>query len=286
MKFDKETLIALIVCVVILIAWPFVAKLFNKSDVKSESVEVVQQEAPAAAPTETKTAVEPAKVPAAPVKTIKLANADLALEINPDSAAIVKVTYLNHFYANGKSKVETVYGDRGEFQLLANGWSLVGEPMVKNDGLTCSITRSINAPQGILKIVQTFSLKEKGYEVNCSYLVSAPGAKNEVVLTDLVVYGPEIAPWHTVSGDKKRAVSHRMDYRTNYGENDDISSSEDDEDFYFARPPAVFWAAVSNKYFCSVFKQLDNRRGFQIWQDRRFITKDEPIIAVGAVLPR
>lgn len=285
MKFDKETLIALIVCVVILIAWPFVAKLFNKSDVKSESVEVVQQEAPAAAPTETKTAVEPAKVPAAPVKTIKLANADLALEINPDSAAIVKVTYLNHFYANGKSKVETVYGDRGEFQLLANGWSLVGEPMVKNDGLTCSITRSINAPQGILKIVQTFSLKEKGYEVNCSYLVSAPGAKNEVVLTDLVVYGPEIAPWHTVSGDKKRAVSHRMDYRTNYGENDDISSSEDDEDFYFARPPAVFWAAVSNKYFCSVFKQLDNRRGFQIWQDRRFITKDEPIIAVGAVLP-
>ncbi|MBE6391833.1 MAG: membrane protein insertase YidC [Lentisphaerae bacterium] len=286
MKFDKETLIALIVCVVILIAWPFVARLFNKSDAKSGSVETVRQEAPAAVPTET--AVESAKAPAAaatPVKTIRLANADLALEINPDSAAIVKVTYLNHYYANGKSKVETVYGDRGEFQLLANNWSLNGEPVVKTDGLSCTITRAINAPQGVLKIVQTFSLKEKGCEVNCSYLVSVPGAKNEVVLTDLVVYGPEIAPWHTVSGDKKRAVSHRMDYRTNYGENDDISSSEDDEDFYFARPPAVLWAAVSNKYFCSVFKQLDNRHGFQIWQDRRFITKDEPIIAVGAVLP-
>lgn len=289
MKFDKETLIALIVCVVILIAWPFVGKLFNKEEAKSDAkVETVQPDTVAVSKSEAVTEPEvkkPVAPPVAPVKMLTLANADLALEINPLSAAVVKVTYLNHYYAKGDRKVVTAYGDRGEFQLLANGWGLIGEPVVKQDKLSCTITRAISSPQGVLSVSQTFSLKENGYEVNCSYLISAPGAKSEVVLTDLVVHGPEIAPWHTVSGDKKRAISHRLDYRTDYGENDDIDGNDDDEDFFFARPPAVLWAAVSNKYFCSVFKQLDNRRGFQIWQDRRFIAKDEPIIAVGAVLP-
>ena len=288
MKFDKETLIALAVCVVILIAWPFAAKFFNKADAASENTETVQPEtAPAvkAEAAQTPEIQKPAPAPAAPVKMIKLANADLELSINPQFAAIFEVTYLNHFYAKGDRKVSTRYGDRGLFQLLANSWALVGEPVVKLDKLSCAVTRNIKTPQGVLAVTQIFSLKEKGYEVDCKYQISAPEAKNEVVLTDLVIYGPEIAPWHTVSGDKRRAISHRLDYRTNYGENDDISGDEDDEDFFFARPPAVLWAAVSNKYFCSVFKQVENRFGFQIWQDRRFITEKEPIIAVGAVLP-
>lgn len=287
MKFDKETLIALIVCAAVLIAWPFAAKFFSSKDQKpAETVQVegtVEKTQPAAADKVEKT-VAKVEAPKKQLPTVQISNADLKLEISPLLASILKVTYLNHNSAKGDVPVETVYGDRGAFQLLAAQWALAAEPVVKLDKTSCSITRKINTPQGLLEVVQLFSLKEKGYEINCSYTISAPGAKNEVVLTDMVVYGAEIAPWHTVSGDKRRAISHRIDYRTNYGENDDISGDEDDEDFFFSRPPAVLWAAVSNKYFCSVFKQLDNRFGFQIWQDRRFITKNEPIIAVGAVL--
>ncbi len=286
MKFDKETLIALVVCVAILIAWPFAAKLFNKDngDKTQETAAPVENVATPAPAVEVKKAVEAAPAPVA-IPTVKLANADLTLKISPKYASIREVIYNNHYIADGDKNVAAVYGDRGAFQLLANGWALSGEPVVKQDKLSCTISRNIAAPQGMLLVTQTFSLEEKGFEVNCSYSISVPGAKNEVVLTDLVVYGPEIAPWHTVSGDKRRALAHRMDYRTNYGENDDISGDEDDEDFFFSRPPAVLWAAVSNKYFCSVFKQLENRHGFQIWQDRRFVTKEQPIIAVGAVLP-
>ena len=35
MKFDKETLIALIICVAVLIAWPFAAKFFSSKDQKA-----------------------------------------------------------------------------------------------------------------------------------------------------------------------------------------------------------------------------------------------------------
>ena len=286
MKFDKETLIALIICVAVLIAWPFAAKFFSSKDQKAVEAVQVEETVKKEQANEVK-AVEKTAAAQAPKKqlpTVQLANADLKLDISPLLASILKVTYLNHNAASGDTKVSTVYGDRGAFQLLSNQWTIVAEPVVKLDKLSCTITRKISSPQGLLEVVQTFSLKDKGYEVNCSYSISAPQAKNEVVLTDVVVYGAEIAPWHTVSGDKRRALSHRIDYRTNYGENDDISGDEDDEDFFFSRPPAVFWAAVSNKYFCSVFKQLDNRFGFQIWQDRRFITEKEPIIAVGAVL--
>ncbi len=285
MKFDKETLIALIICVAVLIAWPFAAKFFSSKDQKAPEAgieETVKKEQTNEVKAVEKAAVAPA--PKAKLPTVQLANADLKLEISPLLASIIKVTYLNHNAAKGDAKVATVYGDRGAFQLLSNQWTIVAEPVVKLDKLSCTITRKISSPQGLLDVVQTFSLKEKGYEINCSYNISAPQAKTEVVLTDVVIYGAEIAPWHTVSGDKQRALSHRIDYRTNYGENDDISADEDDEDFFFSRPPAVLWAAVSNKYFCSVFKQLDNRFGFQIWQDRRFITEKEPVIAVGAVL--
>ena len=290
MKFDKETVIAMVVCLVILIAWPFAAKFFSSDDKKAAEPaieETVQKEQPAAqvaakeaVPAETVKTAAPVKLP-----TVQISNADLKLEISPLLASILKVTYLNHKVAKNDENVVTAYGSRGAFQLLSGQWTLAAEPVVKVDKLSCSITRKINTPQGLIELVQTFSLKEKGYEVNCNYTISAPGAKKEIVLTDMVIYGAEIAPWHTVSGDKKRAVSHRIDYRTNYGENDDIDGNDDDEDFFFARPPAVLWAAVSNKYFCTVFKQLNNRHGFIIWQDRRFITKDEPVIAVGAVLP-
>ena len=291
MKFDKETLIALGVCVVVLIAWPFAAKFFSSDDkdaVKTETVQTAPAEIKAEEKAEAKAVEAKAEsTPAVEVKrnVVTFANADLSLDVCPELGAVVKVTYLNHSAAKVDAKVCTVYGDRGAFQLLANNWSLAAQPEVKIDDLNCTVIRKINTPQGVIEVKQLFSLKEKGYEVNCSYEFSAPGAAKEVVLTDVVVYGAEIAPWHTASGDKKRAISHRMDYRTNYGENDDISGNEDDEDFFFSRPPMVLWAAVSNKYFCTVFKQLDNRHGFLIWQDRRFITKDEPVIAVGAVLP-
>ena len=290
MKFDKETVIAMAVCLVILIAWPFAAKFFSSDDKKAAEPaieETVQKEQPAAqvaakeaVPAETVKTAAPVKLP-----TVQISNADLKLEISPLLASILKVTYLNHKVAKNDANVVTAYGERGAFQLLSGGWSLAADPVVKVDKLSCVISRKVNTPQGLIELVQTFSLKEKGYEVNCNYTISAPDAKKEVVLTDMVIYGAEIAPWHVVSGDKKRALSHRIDFRTNYGENDDITGNDDDEDFFFARPPDVLWAAVSNKYFCTVFKQLNNRHGFRIWQDRRFISKDEPIIAVGAVLP-
>ena len=289
MKFDKETVIAMVVCVVILIAWPFAAKFFSSDDKKAAEPagveENIKKEEAAAKVAAAPAEAPKAAAPAVKLPTVQISNADLKLEISPLLASILKVTYLNHKVAKSDENVVTVYGNRGAFQLLANQWTLAAEPVVKVDKLSCSITRKINTPQGLIDLVQTFSLKEKGYEVNCNYAISAPAAKKEIVLTDMVIYGAEIAPWHTVSGDKKRALSHRIDYRTNYGENDDIDGNDDDEDFFFARPPAVLWAAVSNKYFCTVFKQLNNRNGFLIWQDRRFITKDEPVIAVGAVLP-
>ena len=295
MKFDKETIIALVVCVVVLLAWPFAAKLFSDEKAPGATqTEVVKapEKAPVKAP-EKAPEKAPVKAPEKPVPTISISNENLALDISPDLAAVLKVTYLKHNTAKNGEKLVTKYQNtRGAFQLIGKNWQLIGEPIVvRNDAASCTITRKILTPQGEIVVAQKFSIKAKGYVVDCDYSFTAPGADKEIVLTDMIVYGAESAPWHLVSGDKKRAISHRIDYRTTYGENDDIASSEDDEDFFFVRPPEVHWAAVSNKYFCTVFKRDDVQKGgFIIWQHRRFIKnpqdgKDEPIIGVGAVLP-
>ena len=131
---------------------------------------------------------------------------------------------------NGEKLVTKYQNTRGAFQLIGKNWQLIGEPIVvRNDAASCTITRKILTPQGEIVIAQKFSLKANGYVVDCDYSFTAPGADKEIVLTDMIVYGAESAPWHLVSGDKKRAISHRIDYRTTYGENDDIASSEDDD---------------------------------------------------------
>ena len=43
MKFDKETLIALIVCVAVLIAWPFAAKFFSSNDQKAAETAGIEE---------------------------------------------------------------------------------------------------------------------------------------------------------------------------------------------------------------------------------------------------
>ncbi len=299
MKFDKETIIALVVCMVVIIAWPFASKLFSKDAVPAPRTEVAPVKAPeknAAAPAVEKAAEKGLPKEKAPevkaLPAVSISNGNLALDISPELASIIKVTYLKHNTAKDGEKLVTRYRDfLGAFQLIGKNWQLIGQPtVVKNDAASCTISRKILTSQGEIVVAQKFSLKPDSYVVDCDYSFTAPGADKEVVLTDMSVYGAEIAPWHMVSGDKKRAVSHRIDYRTTYGENDDIASSKDDEDFFFVRPPEVFWAAVSNKYFCTVFKRDDVRKGgFIIKQHRRFVKvdgdKEEPIIAVGALLP-
>ena len=106
MKFDKETLIALIICVAVLLVWPFAARFFSSKEQKAVEAVKVEETVKKEQPSEAKAAVTPA--PKVKLPTVQLANADLKLEISPLLASILKVTYLNHKTAKGDAEVATV----------------------------------------------------------------------------------------------------------------------------------------------------------------------------------
>ena len=288
MKFDKETVIGIVCCLLLVIAWPQITTWLGYApageDTAVESTvngtSAVQTPAPAALPAAAGTAVQKsAAVPAQTVKNIILANEDLKLTVSPAKGGIVETEFVK-FDDSSRDKHITIAqpGDKnGIFAVNVPGWTTASVSAEKLSGRSCRIRRIIASPLGVLEISQSITLPEKGYAINSEYTIRNTG-KNAVLLSNYEVEGAMISPWHIVSGDKKRTVSHRWDYFTVGKEHDDLKAGKD----FLNPPPKVEWAAVSNRYFCGVLKRVDG--SFTMKQVRTYPgnNEDEPAISAGA----
>lgn len=297
MKFDKETIIILTTCMVLMLAWPSISEYMGWTpprETPQEKVEPAPAAATPAVPQKAAVAIPQTAVPEiekkslpvnAPEKTLVIGNADLELLVSGNTGAVEQLTF-KKFLDNAKeSEIKMRAGDAAGalFRYFIPDVQVSSVPAgFTGNANSVSTTRTLSIAQGKFLLSQTLTLGEN-YTVNCRFTFLNPG-KTPVIVPPAVISGGAMGPWHLLSGDKVRAIAHRMDYLTAKGSFDDIDADEDSEDFFLNPAPKVRWAGVSNKYFCLLFKSAEP---FTLWQSRRFIDGDkkQPEIAAGARIP-
>ncbi len=294
MKFDKETVIILGTCVVILLAWPFISESMgwskpagDKNITATEKKPVPEVPAPAAAaPVKPAVPVIPEvpAVPSAPEKNYTLENDLLALQISGNTGKINRITFRK--YQNnaqdGDISIETLSPQGAIFNYIPGADIQQVKCSVHAGNADITIIRDFASVRGNFQLRQRIAL-DKNYLITSEYTFVNTG-KTPAVIPAAVVSGGAMGQWHQLTGDKIRAVAYRMDYLTADGNFKDVDGDDDDEDFYLSSPPEVRWAGVSNKYFCLLLK---SGKPFRLWQYRSFVngSKKAPLIAAGANLP-
>ncbi len=292
MKFDKETIIGLILCMVVMFAWPSISESLGWSTPAEVPAEesVQQTPAPAPAPVAAETKVEktaedsPAPAKAAIPSDGILSNGLIDLTISSENGGISQIRFPK--YKSNDLK-EDIILDSALFAFTVPNAKTLSIAPAENDNGSIKSIRTLEISGAKVKVEQIYSVSDN-YIISCRFnltnLSSTP-----VTLTNAVITGGSIAPWHITSGDKMRTMSHRMDFMSANGDIEDIDADEDDEDFYKYQNHQVQWASVSNKYFCSVLKCNAGNYMLYLANPRKQLTdskgKNYNIVTVGAALP-
>lgn len=306
MKLDKDILIGVFICALVLFGWDPLCRYMgwvsepqpaaaaqtaapakgsapaatsavdnNKPSVKKETTEAAVAD---------QNAVELKKLPA-----IEISNAKLVFSIDQNNGDVAKITLKD--YRNSKRDGNVVLDTRlrsngtlpGAFGVFSGKeqWKTAAVVKAEKNGDSVKLVRKIvskSFPQGLL-IEQNWKIGDKYAAV---YSVKFINNTKEYATVDAVVSGGDLAPWQYASGDKVRIPTHRLDYLTIDGDFNDIKADAKESKFFRDPAPQVDWAAVGNKYFCSI---IDSAEPFTLWQGRSYIKSGEdslPAIAVGA----
>lgn len=293
-KFDKETLFAFIICLVILFGWDplcrymgwyqpvpaaanaAVATTEGSTTADAESGNAAAAAENASAPEENispepggKPAIPPAEKPLEPLPRQILRNEKLALTLDPLAGFVESITLEQYLDASRTAPVtidQTSNASVGALGIrdLQNRWYPV--QVVKNqlDGNVYTLIRLMRTLDG-----RQFELEQQ-FELDGDYTTSVHYTfrnRSDVPLRfeRLVVNGGDVAPWMAVSGDKVRIPSHRMDFLTADGKFVDLKADVKDAKFFQNPPPQVVWAGAGNKYFVSL---LASDKPFMLYQER------------------
>ena len=305
MKLDKDILIGIFICAVVLFGWDPLcrymgwvsevppaaeqstapAKAAENTPAPKQTASVKKESAPAAI--EEKSAEALKKLPA-----ITVANDKLIFTIDQFSGDAAKITLKD--YKNSKRSGDVVLDTRlrnagtlpGAFGVFSSReeWKTVAVIKAEKNGDAVKLVRKITSksfPNGII-VEQNWKIGS-GYAAD--YNVKFINNTKEYATLDAIVSGGDLAPWQYASGDKVRISTHRLDYLTADGDFKDIKADAKENKFFRDPAPQVDWAAVGNKYFCSI---IDSNDPFTLWQARSYVKSGDdslPAITVGAKLP-
>lgn len=300
MKFDKDIILAIAICALILFGWEPFSRYMGwtskpEATVKTTETTVTTPQkttTPVAkvnktTKTET-TVVVPQQQKKYSLQTI--ANDDLKVLINPNNGDIQSVELLKYKNAD-RTGIVTINkaADRNGLLELINtkGAFKVISVKCKTQDKKCTLVRTILIDNKPVQLTQVWELAAKGYVINTS-ITFANLSQEAISFNNLVLTASNLGPWSIHSGDKVRIPSHRLDYLTSNGDYEDIAADKKDSKFFQTPAPMVDWAAASNKYFCFI---LDAKDPYALYQARYYVNdqkeKDEsrPVITIGANLP-
>ena len=304
MKFDKDIVMAVVICAVVLFGWePFCRSMgwmpaapakgsAQTAPQAAKTAPAVRASAPAAPAQKTKVSApgKPAAAPAAPVvklPPVEIRNGDMIYRISPVTGSIDAITLVKYKNANQTAPVvleRTSGSEQGALSLRgAAPWRLEKIVDARAAERKYTLTRLMSAPSGEQFVVtQTWELAETGYASKFRAVLSNPGTK-AISLPGVVLCGADLPPWQVVSGDKVRIPSHRMDFLTASGSYADIKADKKDSGFFVNPPPQVRWVSLGNKYFTAI---LESAAPFVLHQSRIFLNdgKPYPVISAGAAL--
>ena len=285
MKFDKETVIVLVVAAAILFGWMYFYPQYQAD--KSEKQARMEQERKAneaarnqqtlpaapAVPAAVTPPVAPAApaVPAAPVTTpaapavpavdltkavipaAELENELVKLTFDPLKGVLTKVELKN--YRKGIDGEEPlIFAPDGNeyrtFQTNLFSGMPVKVPEVKVDGNVLTIRRTL--PE--VNTIQTFTLQPDSFRLNMAYTIVNHTA-NDRIVPELVIWAAGMPPMPYLSTDKVNSIRHNLDYCL--AVKNTVKSIEPDpkkpEDLTEEETTeAVAWIGATNKYFASL----------------------------------
>ena len=286
MKFDKEMVIAFLLCGLLLVFWqPLCVKMGWMPDPAAavgqaaEAAQAVAQpvQTPAASSAEPVTGAVKTVVPAGKVlPAVVLENKLISCKIQPNSGAIADITLKTFKTADRKQDIvidqlPSAKTAGGALQPGALGVFFPGGQMVLNgivsselsaDGKVYTLIRNVTVGVAPLQIKQVWTIGEDNV-LKMALTVTNIG-KVPADLAKLTVSGGELQGWRNVSGDELRMDSHKLDYYSFKGAYEDVNTDAKDSKF-FRQADNLMWAALSNKFFISILKSA---QPFSLYQAR------------------
>ena len=286
MKFDKEMVIAFLLCGLLLVFWqPLCVKMGWMPDPAAavgqaaEAAQAVAQpvQTPAASSAEPVTEAVKTVVPAGKVlPAVVLENKLISCKIQPNSGAIADITLKTFKTADRKQDIvidqlPSAKTAGGALQPGALGVFFPGGQMVLNgivsselsaDGKVYTLIRNVTVGVAPLQIKQVWTIGEDNV-LKMALTVTNIG-KVPADLAKLTVSGGELQGWRNVSGDELRMDSHKLDYYSFKGAYEDVNTDAKDSKF-FRQADNLMWAALSNKFFISILKSA---QPFSLYQAR------------------
>ncbi len=298
MKFDKDIIIGIAICAVILIGWQPLCVRMGWVEAAPAKTEEAAPANPQTAPAAAKPSVVSVKAPAVSVSIplpkleipeldpILLQNDDLALTIIPEKGEISALELKQYKKADREGNIVLSEKDIPGGGILAvtepgEKWEVIAIPESKLEGRTYRLTRRIASGVRSFLLHQEWQLAASGYELQYTVTAANPGLL-PLTLKGLSVSGGMLPPWSFISGDKERRPSHVLDFRTTAGSYDDVKADKSETKFFLRPEPAVDWSAVSNKYFCMI---LDSDTPYTLLQGRHYLDTNIPAIMAGAAYP-
>jgi len=287
-KFDKEMVIAFILCGALLIFWqPLCVWMGWMPDPAAPvqgavqtaavpaTVPAVQKEAPAAAGTSRLPVPAQIKPAVRTLPAVLLGNDDIACEILPEAGAIRSITLKNFRTADREKQISidqlpsagTPAGalQPGATGVFFPGMSMTLDNIVRSEqkGSLYTLVRDVTLGKDArLRITQEWTLgRSNTLAMN---LKVANTGRTTAEIPVLAVSGGELQAWSNVSGDTLRMDSFRLDYYTADGSYNDVNADAKDKKF-FRNAGNVRWEALSNKFFISV---LQAKQPFNLYQAR------------------
>jgi len=273
-KYDKETITVIVICVILLLAWPSVYQYLGgdqgqapsaaQAPAAEASAQPVQeaaqspeskqsaQEAPKAAEKAPVQESERKDIPTLP--DISLDNGLASFSIDPNKGDIREVKLDKFKMASGKDSIVIgLQSPEGAFRIGGlDGWTLSSVSAAKSSPSSASVTRAFKKGESALSIVQSFSLGDS-YVLKCDTAISASGPA-PVKIPALSVSAGGIPPIKHLGGDKVTTDPHRVDLC--FSANKHVRSfdpSVSDEKFRVEQTVnPLDWVGSSNKYFATL----------------------------------
>jgi len=299
MKFDKDTVLMIVLCVAIVVGWKPLCNYMGWFQA-APAAENVSAAAPAVKSPPAAPAVKsvPAVPPPAVVrkeaagvaarKPVVIVSKEIGVSIDPVAGEIVSVELFGYRNSakDGNVVIDCTAGSTGAAGIIPGKgkWTTVSiddERLIEN---VYTLTRRVSDANGtVLTLVQKWEVE--GFVVRTvGSVINTSG--NTVDAGMLLMTGGFLGPWQRVSGDKVRVPAQRLDYFTATGSYSDVKADAKESKFFAGGSPSVAWAAVSNKYFCMIMKGV---APFVMVRNRLYVEKDgqrDPFVSVNAQISR
>lgn len=269
MKLDKETIIVLTICIVVLFGWePFCRKMgwlpertevktVQKADSKkAEETKKEEKKSPETAKTE-----KIAEKAAVELPVLKLENNLAEIFFSSDYSAVDKIVFKD--FLNNKKDGKIVVNNNYK---LNNGMLCVALP--KSDIVSNKVVEFKKSNNNKAVIVNKITLKDKSvitmnriYELNDNYAVNfsvSLKSSKDALLPLFEVGCGDLQCWSLLSGDKIRSDKLEI---TTFDRNDDeekLDCTVSDSKFFLSPALVCRWEALSNKFFALILKGGEN----------------------------